>query len=184
MTAKTVIATRPVKAKELAALFMDGARGELANNEDAVTEDATNEEAAWPELEAALANLLNELSLVQDEMLEVLAAKGNLFASGELSGIAVIREREASLEKRLQACHDQRRRLLAITAEQRWPADTLESVTLRLMPGPHDHLEAHLNEPGARRQLLQHGGLTRWVSAQCSMLHLSQLLEVLATGGR
>jgi hypothetical protein len=41
-----------------------------------------------------------------------------------------------------------------------------------------------VKEASAKMQLLQHHSLAGWVLAQRSLLHVSQLLEILATGGR
>ena len=38
--------------------------------------------------------------------------------------------------------------------------------------------------PGARARLLQHQSLTNWVFVQRTLIHLSQMLEIIATGGR
>ena len=43
---------------------------------------------------------------------------------------------------------------------------------------------AQVNEAAAQMRLLQHQSLTNWVLAQRSILHLSQLLEIIATGGQ
>jgi hypothetical protein len=45
-------------------------------------------------------------------------------------------------------------------------------------------LGARVKESSARMQLLQHHSLANWVLAQRCLLHASQLLEIIATGGR
>ena len=39
-------------------------------------------------------------------------------------------------------------------------------------------------EAAGKSRLLQHQSLTNWVVVQRTLLHLSQLLEIIATGGR
>jgi hypothetical protein len=39
-------------------------------------------------------------------------------------------------------------------------------------------------ENAARMRVLQHHSLVNWVLAQRALLHVSQLLEIIATGGR
>ena len=45
-------------------------------------------------------------------------------------------------------------------------------------------LAQEIDDSSTRMRLLQHQSLTNWVLAQRSILHLSQLLEIIATGGR
>jgi hypothetical protein len=51
-------------------------------------------------------------------------------------------------------------------------------------PGKHSKLGSRVKETTARMRLLQHNALANWVLAQRSLLHVSQLLEIIATGGR
>ena len=45
-------------------------------------------------------------------------------------------------------------------------------------------MQASIREAANRSQFLQHQSLTNWVVVQRSLLHLSQLIEIIATGGR
>ena len=137
-----------------------------------------------PDLETLLSQLLDELSRVQAEMLEVLTAKCERIADGDLAGITDLQHREESLQQRLQACHDQRRELLAMAADDGLPGDTLGSLASSLTTTQGSQLTKQVREASARMRLLQHRSLTNWVLTQRSMLHLSQLLEIVATGGR
>jgi hypothetical protein len=46
------------------------------------------------------------------------------------------------------------------------------------------NVQASIREAANRTQLLRHQSLTNWVVVQRSLLHLSQLIEIIATGGR
>jgi hypothetical protein len=46
------------------------------------------------------------------------------------------------------------------------------------------HLPAAIDEARSRTRLLQHQSLTNWVIIQRTLLHLSQVIEIIATGGR
>jgi len=146
--------------------------------------DANVSETVQPDLEAELARLLQELSLVQDEMLEVLTAKCDQIADGDLAGINALQQREESLGQRLQACHDQRATLLAMAADEGLPGNTLGSLANSLTADQPSDLSVQVKEASARMRLLRHHSLANWVLTQRSMLHLSQLLEIVATGGR
>ena len=41
-----------------------------------------------------------------------------------------------------------------------------------------------MDETASRMRLLRHQGLTNWVLVQVKLLHLSKLLEIIATKGR
>jgi hypothetical protein len=45
-------------------------------------------------------------------------------------------------------------------------------------------LTPQVKKTAARARLLQHQALANWVLAQRTVLHLSQILEIIATGGR
>ena len=52
------------------------------------------------------------------------------------------------------------------------------------MHGGREKLGKQVKDSAAKMRLLQHHSLTNWVLAQRSLLHVSQLLEIIATGGR
>ena len=134
--------------------------------------------------EAELADLLGELSNVQQELLEILAAKRDRMAASDLQGMAELQPREEELCVRLQACHQRRSDLLGTAAARGLPNGSLGKLASSLQPIGGHELKKQLKDASARMRLLQHHSLTNWVLAQRTMLHLSQLLEIIATGGR
>lgn len=189
MTARTPLETRPTDGADLMlARTGQAASGHAGVPQTSVPDPRTDltagQEPSPANLESSLSRLLDELSLVQDDMLEVLAAKCERIADGDLAGITALQQREESLGQRLQACHDQRAALLAMAADEGLPGDTLGSLAKSLKPGDGGHLAGQVKEASARMRLLQHRSLANWVLTQRSMLHLSQLLEIVATGGR
>jgi len=141
-------------------------------------------DVASDDLESSLAQLLDELSHVQEELLAVLSAKCEKIADGDLAGITALQEQEESLGQRLQACHDQRGSLLATAASSGLSGDSLGGLANDLAATSGGGLTGQVKEANARMRLLQHRSLTNWVLTQRSLLHLSQLLEIVATGGR
>lgn len=133
--------------------------------------------------EADLAGLLNELSATQQELLAVLASKRQYLVTADLAGMKSLEPREQSLVERLQACYRQRGELLARAAAEGLPSDSVQSLSSAL-PGVGDTLARQLDEAGQRTRHLQHQSLTNWVIVQRTLLHLAQLLEIIATGGR
>ena len=134
--------------------------------------------------ETAIAELLDELSLVQDELLNALTSKRDVIVAGDVKQLEKIQQRELELGERLQACHDRRGQLLQQAAQQGLPGDSISKLASALPAGQRQGLGDNVQQVSARTHLLRHHSLANWVLAQRSLLHLSQLLEILATGGK
>jgi flagellar biosynthesis/type III secretory pathway chaperone len=137
--------------------------------------------AAW---ETELGSLLAELSAVQSDLLEMLTEKRQILLARDLPALAAMQIREAELITRLEACQDHRLALLARAAEEGLPAKDLTTLTAALPDDQRRQLTPQLRDASARIRLLQHHSLTNWVIIQRNLIHLSQLLEIIATGGR
>lgn len=131
-----------------------------------------------------LGDLLRELSDVQDQLLDVLARKRCCMAAGDLDGMQQLQSHEQELGARLQTCHERRGELLAQTTRQGLPGESLTMLATALPDDRRERVGRQLRETSSRTRLLQHNSLTNWVLAQRSLLHLSQMLEIIATGGR
>jgi hypothetical protein len=146
---------------------------------------ASNEPVDW---ETAIAGLLAELSSVQEELLAVLAEKRDRLGSVDLDGMNELQAREQALCDRLQACHVRREELLAQARCEGLPADSVTSlakgITAQANGPEREKLRKELAASTSRMRLLQAQSLTNWVIAQRSLLHVSQMLEIIATGGR
>ena len=138
-------------------------------------------EAAW---ESELAKFLTDLSAVQDESLQVLTRKRELLVAGDTGGLAAVGKQEEELLGRLQDCLRRRQELLKRADDEGLPSDSLRSLTAALPGRGKKALADHLREASGRARLLQHHSLTNWVLTQRTLIHLSQILEIIATGGR
>jgi hypothetical protein len=134
--------------------------------------------------EHELGALLEELSSVQEELLSVLVAKKDCLAAADMEGLPDLQLRELALGERLQACHRRRGELLAAAKEQNLPGDSIGRLAATLPARQRDKLDKQVKESEGRMRLLQNQSITNWVLAQRSLLHVSQLLEIIATGGR
>ena len=134
--------------------------------------------------ESELADLLGELSDVQQELLNVLATKGACMASNDTARMAELQPREEQLCDRLQSCHRRRSELLARAGGNGLPNTSLGKLVESLPTPRRGDLQRRVHDASARMRLLQHQSLANWVLAQRTMLHLSQLLEIIATGGQ
>lgn len=138
-------------------------------------------ERAW---ETDLAGLLEDLTQVQDELLNVLARKRESMAQGDQQQMADLQPVEEELCQRLQNCHDRRTLLLQQARNQGLPSGSLGGLAAVLDPEKKEEIRKQANAASARMGLLQHNCLANWVLAQKALLHASQMLEIMASGGR
>lgn len=134
--------------------------------------------------EAEIAALLDELSSVQDELLSVLNAKREQLVAGNLAGLTEIQEREELLAARLAGCQERRADLLTAARKAGLAGDSLGKLATRAGGGQRGKLSQQAKAASARMRLLRNESLTNWVLAQRALLHVSQLVEIIATGGR
>lgn len=137
--------------------------------------------APW---ETQIADLLDDLSDVQRELLEVLEAKRECMASNDSQGMLELHPRTEALCDRLKVCHERREELLAQAKESGLPAANLGRLASMLPVNQRGKMQRRVKDASSRMRLLQHHSLTNWVLAQRTILHLSQLLEIIATGGQ
>lgn len=138
-------------------------------------------DTAW---ESELAGLLTGLLAVQDELIDVLTRKRQSLVAADPEGLAATSQREQALIERLQACVEQREALLVRAGAEGIPSDSIQSLAASLPRGRREEIGSQVKLAKARARLLQHHSLTNWVLFQRCLLHLSQLLEIIATGGR
>jgi flagellar biosynthesis/type III secretory pathway chaperone len=140
--------------------------------------------AAAPDWDGQLAGLLSELSSVQGDLLTVLADKRRVILQGDAPAMDSLASRETEIMSRLEACHQRRGALLASAQASGVPATTLRDLARRTASGSNSKAERDLTSASQNFRKLQSESLSNWVLAQRSLLHVSQLLEIIATGGR
>ncbi|MGC3967096.1 MAG: flagellar export chaperone FlgN [Pirellulales bacterium] len=134
--------------------------------------------------ELEIAGYLNELSTTQDELLDVLRRKLRMLSTADRDGLQSLGELEQAISERLQACYQKRCEMLERAEQEGLPAANLQVLSAALPGKQRKQLEARVAEAAGKTRLLQHHSLTNWVVTQRSLLHLSQLLEIIATGGK
>lgn len=137
-----------------------------------------------PTWETQLAALLDELFNVQSELLQLLQAKQQALARADLVQMVDLHPREAQLADRLAQCHRRRQELLSAARQDGLAMENLGDLASCAAPGNADKLGSRVKQIAARMRLLQHQSLANWVLAQRALLHVSQVLEIIATGGR
>ena len=135
--------------------------------------------------EAQLAGLLERLSAAQRELLALLAKKRELLVHRDHQGLAALAARESQLSDELQACHAQRQQMLAAADAEGLPHESLADLAAAL-PGTTSQrtLSGGVVEAREQARLIRHECLAQWVAVQRTVLHLAQMLEIIATGGR
>lgn len=142
--------------------------------------------AASPDInwETSLAALLERLSAAQRELLALLSTKRELIVRRDHAELASLAARESELASELHACHEQRQQLLAQADSEGLPNKSIADLAAALPVGPSSRLREPVAEASRRSQLIRHECLAQWVAVQRTVLHLSQMLEIIATGGR
>src|SRR6266566_6441076 len=131
-----------------------------------------------------LASLLAELSAIQTDLLGVLTDKRQRLLTSDTAAMEALRAKEEELIGRLQACQERRQALLAQAATEGLPSSDLKTLAEAFPTSEQTALSPEIREAAARMRLLQHHSLTNWVLVQRTLIHLSQVLEIIATGGR
>ena len=134
--------------------------------------------------ENEVARLLNDLLAVQDDLFVNLAKKKGLLIASDMAGLAAIAPEEEQLIVRLQECVERREQLLLKAAQEGLPAHSIQALAQALPAERRGELPDRLAQASSRARLLQHQSFTNWLVVQRSLIHLSQMLEIIATGGR
>lgn len=134
--------------------------------------------------ESEIAKLLTDLLAVQDELLEILTRKRKLLEEADAQGLAAIGQQEERLIDTLGQYAARREELLARADQEGLPSGSILALAKALPRNQRGQLRGQIQLAGSRARLLKHQSLTNWVIVQRTLIHLSQILEIIATGGR
>jgi hypothetical protein len=84
----------------------------------------------------------------------------------------------------LEECHRERAELLEAAAREGLPSDNVRTLAAALPVEHRDAVGSGIEKARQQSRLLQHHSLTNWVVVQRTLIHLSQMIEIIATGGR
>lgn len=129
-----------------------------------------------------LAALLAELSEVQTELLALLDDKRKRMVARDTSAMLASQAREADLCQRLESIQQRRQAMLEAAEGHGLPHGNLQDLARALPAGGKVAKDA--TAAASRMRVLQQQSLTNWVLAQRSLLHIAQVMEFVATGGR
>lgn len=134
--------------------------------------------------DSEFASLLDDLSSLQSELLDVLNQKRNRLSKPNITDADELQPKEIELVNRLQGCQTRRQQLLDQAVSDGHQAKNLRTVVRSFPAERRKAIEPQILQVQSQTRLLQHQALTNWVIAQKTLIHLSQLLEIIATGGR
>jgi hypothetical protein len=135
-------------------------------------------------LESEIVAFLTELSSAQTDMLELLVEKREFLVKYDGEGLASIVPREERLLARLQTCLDRRAELLALADRRGISHTSIRELADSLAGSKRSPLAKTVQQASSQARILQHNSVTNWVLVQRTLIHLSQMLEIIATGGR
>jgi len=145
---------------------------------------SVTESTAEPDWEMQLTELLDDLLQAQAEMLALLGEKRQAMLQRDLRQIQQLQPREESLCQRLGECQQRREFLLAEARQAQLPDGDLRQLSNSVAGHDQSPLIRKVSEASNRAMLLKHQSLTNWIIAQRNLLHISQLLEIIASGGQ
>jgi hypothetical protein len=134
--------------------------------------------------EVDIADLLAELTAAQSDLLDLLAEKRTILLRADAEALQALQSREVELFLRLEACQHRRQQLLDRAADEGRPADSIRTLTDSLSSPGRAGLQSAVDAARSNSRLLRHESLANWVMMQRSLLHLSQIIEIIATRGR
>jgi hypothetical protein len=135
-------------------------------------------------LDGEITALLQDLSAVQHDLLQVLGEKRRCLLAVDAVGLDGISHREGEIIARLQAVQDRRTAILAGAGQAGLADHSLTALAQQLPAWRDAKRSTELRDTAQRMRLLQHQSLANWVVIQRTLVHLSQMLEIIATGGR
>ncbi len=138
-------------------------------------------QTAW---ESELADYLTRLSEVQEQTLGVLMRKREAILAEDAAALEAAGQDEGKVVTRLSECLDERRRLLEKAAAEGLPRQGIRELAGAFSGPARAGLADQVRQAQHRARLLKHHSLVTWILIQRTLLHLAQLLEIIATGGR
>jgi membrane carboxypeptidase/penicillin-binding protein PbpC len=134
--------------------------------------------------ESEIAALLTDLLGVQGELLAMLAKKRECLRTADAQGLAALAPEEQRLADALQAAVRRREALLRRAADEGLPNASIQALAGALPADERGRLRPELQHASGQAALLRHQSFVNWVIVQRTLLHLSQVLEIIATGGQ
>ena len=134
-------------------------------------------------MENDIFQFLNQLAPTQEQTLAVLSRKQALLVKPDRDGLAEIAVEEQTVLDLLKQCLTRREEILADARQQGHAVESIQALCQRILP-PHSECLRLVEDATRRSRLIQSQSLTNWVMTQKSIVHLSQMLEIIETRGQ
>ena len=126
---------------------------------------------------------LTQLIETQNQMLAVLHKKQSLLVRPEKEALAAITAEEEAMVDNMQRMLNRREEILTAARMQNIPCDSIEQLCEHFFP--HNiEVQKLLIEAKSRTQQIQLLAYTNWTMSRKSLIHVSQILELLETRGQ
>jgi DNA-binding helix-hairpin-helix protein with protein kinase domain len=142
------------------------------------------EEPSTMPWETETASYLQELSDVQQQLLRVLHQKRRQMVANDVEAMEATQIEEQTLVERLEGLSEARSNLLQQARLNGLPNDSVQSLAMTVDSTGHGSLGKQAKRAKETLRHIQNETLTNFVLAQQTVLHLSQLLQIIATGGK
>jgi hypothetical protein len=133
--------------------------------------------------ETRIGGLLVQLSQTQAELLAHLDAKRQALLAGDMTWLNGSAERERELVQQLEALQMARQELLVDAGNAGLPNADVQVLAEQVVTVDRPQTLRAIKQARQQSRLLQHQSLTNWVAVQRTLLHLSQMIELIACGG-
>ena len=130
-----------------------------------------------------LIDFLNRLIETQKQMLAVLHRQQAVLVRPEKEAMALVTADEEVVREKMQQVFSRREELLTAARLQNISGDSIEQLCEHFFPR-NIEVQKKLDEARHRRDQIRLLAYTNWTMSRKSMIHVSQILELLETRGQ
>ncbi|MDR2705649.1 MAG: flagellar protein FlgN [Planctomycetaceae bacterium] len=134
-------------------------------------------------MEHEIIAFLNQLATVQEKILDVLKKKQTLLVKPDKESLAAITAEEERTLILLQQSLDHREKILEFAKKQGHNVDSIQMLCEQIFPKPSEW-RMLVNAANNRNRQIRYLALANWTVSQKSLIHLTQILEIIETRGQ
>jgi hypothetical protein len=133
-------------------------------------------------MEHEITAFLSQLAITQEKILDVLKKKQTLLVKPDKDSLAAITAEEERTLILLQESLDHREKILESAKEQGHNVDSIQMLCEQIFPKPNEW-RMLVNAANNRLRQIRYLALANWTVSQKSLIHLTQILELIETRG-
>ncbi|MDR1141578.1 MAG: flagellar protein FlgN [Planctomycetaceae bacterium] len=135
------------------------------------------------EIEHEIIVFLSQLATVQEKILDILTKKQALLVKPDKESLAAITTEEEHTLILLQQSLDHRKKILESAQKQGHDVDSIQMLCEQIFPKPREW-RMLVNAAHNRNRQIRYLALANWTVSQKSLIHLTQILEIIETRGQ